>query len=110
PLIAYDQKNQYSAYASFYYALAAYKQGYTAVAKDMLLQIKSVHSKWDKMEEVNLWLATIYLEDEDYFQGIKILNGIQEKNASETIRLLKKKYVSEINDSETLMMMLEEFP
>src|SRR3989337_197701 len=65
PLIAYDQKNQYSPYASFYYALAAYKQGYKAVAKDMLLQIRSVHAKWDKIEDVNLWLANIYLEDHD---------------------------------------------
>lgn len=110
PLIAYDQKNQYSPYASFYYAVAAFKQGYPAVAKDMLLQIKSVHSKWDKMQEVNLWLATIYLEDEDYFQGIKILNGVQEKSASETVKALKQKYLSEITDAETLKMMLEEFP
>lgn len=110
PLIAYDQKNQYSPYASFYYALAAFKQGYPAVAKDMLLQIKSAHSKWDKMQEVNLWLATIYLEDEDYFQGIKILNGVQEKSASETVKALKQKYLSEITDAETLKMMLEEFP
>src|SRR3990170_4050159 len=75
PLIAYDDKNQYSPYASFYYALSAHKQGYNAVAKDMFLQIKSVHPKWDKMEEVNLWLAQIYLDDKDYFQGIKMLNA-----------------------------------
>jgi ABC-type branched-subunit amino acid transport system substrate-binding protein len=110
PLIVYDQKNQYSAYASFYYALAAFNQGYPAVAKDMLLQIRSVHPKWDKMEEVNLWLATIYLEDEDYFQGIKMLNGIQDKKASESVKALETKYVSEITDTETLKMMLEEFP
>jgi ABC-type branched-subunit amino acid transport system substrate-binding protein len=110
PLIVHDQKNQYSAYASFYYALAAFKQGYPAVAKDMLLQIKSVHPKWDKMEEVNLWLATIYLEDEDYFQGIKMLDGIQDKKTSETVTALKTKYLSEITDTETLKMMLEEFP
>lgn len=110
PLIAYDQKNQYAPYASFYYALAAYKQGYRAVAKDMLLQIKSVHSRWDKLQEVDLWLATLYLEDGDYFQGIKILNGIQDKKAEETIRGLKRQHLSTISDAETLKMMLEEFP
>lgn len=110
PLIAYDQKNQYAPYASFYYALAAYKQGYRAVAKDMLLQIKSVHSRWDKLEEVNLWLATIYLEDGDYFQGIKMLNAIQDKKLEETIQGLKRQHLSGIVDAETLKMMLEEFP
>ena len=110
PLIPYDQKNQYSPYASFYYALAAYKQGYRAVAKDMLLQIRSVHPKWDKMQEVNLWLAKIYMDDEDYFQGIKTLNGIQDKSLEETKKAIKAEYIAQVDDTETLKMMLEEFP
>ena len=110
PLIAYDQKNQYSAYASFYYALSAYKQGYNAVAKDMLLQIKKVHSKWDKMDEVNLWLGKIYLHDQDYFQGIKIFNSIQDKKAQQNIAEIKAGYLSAVTDPETLKMMQEEFP
>ena len=110
PLIAYDDKNQYSPYASFYYALSAHKQGYNAVAKDMFLQIKSVHPKWDKMEEVNLWLAKIYLDDKDYFQGIKMLNAIQDKKLEETKKAIKAEAIASINDTETLQMMLEEFP
>jgi len=110
PLIPYDQKNVYSPYASFYYALAAYKQGYRAVAKDMLLQIKSVHQKWDKMDEVNLWLAKIYLDDKDYFQGIKILNEIQDKKLDETKKAIKGQALAQVKDPETLQMMLEEFP
>lgn len=110
PLVAYDANNPYSAYASYYYALSAYKQGYKAVAKDMLLQIKKVHAKWDKMDEVNLWLAKIYLDDGDYFQGIKILNSLQDKKMAETITGIKVEHLSEITDSETLTMLLEEFP
>ena len=110
PLIPYDQQNQYSPYASFYYALAAYKQGYAAVAKDMLLQIRSVHPKWDKMQEVDLWLAKIYMDDEDYFQGLKTLNAIQDKNLDETKKAIKAEYIAAIDDIETLKMMLEEFP
>ena len=110
PLIAYDQKNQYSPYASFYYALSAYKQGYLAVAKDMLVQIKSVHSKWDKLDEVNFWLAKIYLENHDYFQGLKILNAIQDKKISTQAQAVKAQYLASITDVETLKMMLEEFP
>ena len=110
PLIAYDEKNQYSPYASFYYGLAAYKQGYNAVAKDMFTQIKSVHTKWDKMEEVNLWLAKIYLDDKDYFQGLKMLNGLQDKKLEETKKAIKAQALAAINDTETLQMMMEEFP
>ena len=110
PLITYDAANPYSAYASFYYALAAYKQGYKTVAKDMLMQLKTVHPKWDKMDEVNLWLAKIFFDNHDYFQGMKSLNSISDKKLSKDIEALKTQYVSAINDAETLKMMLEEFP
>ncbi len=35
PLLAYDARNPYGEYASFYYAIAAYHQGYKAVAKEI---------------------------------------------------------------------------
>lgn len=110
PLIAYDQNNPYSPYASFYYALAAHKQGFNAVAKDMFLQIKNVHPKWDKIQEVNLWLGKIYMDDKDYFQGIKMLDAISDKKMDSTIRGIKEEHFSEISDTETLSMMMEEFP
>ena len=110
PLIAYDQKNQYSPYASYYYALSAYRQGYLSVAKDMLLQIRSVHSKWEKLDEVNLWLAKIYLQDGDYFQGIKTLSSIGNRSIFAAGQAVKEQYLAGISDAETLKMMLEEFP
>jgi ABC-type branched-subunit amino acid transport system substrate-binding protein len=110
PLITYDEKNQYSPYASFYYALSAYKQGYDAVARDMFLQVKKVYPKWDKTEEVNLWLGIIYLRNHDYFQGLKMLAAIQDKKQAEYLKNIKEQYLAEITDPETLKMMLEEYP
>lgn len=110
PLIPYDEANPYSAYASFYYALSAYKQGYLAVAKDMLLQIKKVHPKWDKLDEVNVWLSKVYMDDEDYFQGMKILSGIQDKKFQASAEAIKEEHISEISDDETLRMLHEEYP
>ncbi len=110
PLIAYDQNNPYSAYASYYYALSAYRQGYRTVAKDMFLQIRTVHPKWDKLDEVNLWLAQIYLDDADYFQGVKVLNAIQNKRMTESIEGVKHQRLSAIKDKETLRMLNEEYP
>ncbi len=110
PLVTYDANNPYSAYASFYYALSAYEQGYLSVAKDMFLQIKAVHPKWDKLSEVNLWLAKIYLESNDYFQGVKILNGIQDRKMGELTEDIKYQYLSAVTDGETLRMLNEEYP
>jgi tetratricopeptide (TPR) repeat protein len=110
PLIAYDQNNQYSEYASFYYALAAYNQGYKAVAKDMLNQIKKLHPKWDKMDEVNFWLAKLHFDNRDYFQALKVIQPVTDKKFEKDINALKAKHISAITDVETLRMMHEEYP
>jgi tetratricopeptide (TPR) repeat protein len=109
-VIPYDQANPFSAYASFYYALSAYNQGYLAVAKDMLNQIKSLYPKWDKMEEVNFWMGRIMLESKDYFQGLKILSNIHDTKLQLVINTVEQKALVKIEDKETLRMMNEEYP
>jgi tetratricopeptide (TPR) repeat protein len=110
PLTVYDQNNPYSAYASFYYALAAYHQRYPAVAKDMLNQIKKVHPDWDKTSEVNYWLGKILFENKDYFQAMKTLSLISDKNFDKDIEALKAVSIATITDTETLRMLHEEYP
>jgi tetratricopeptide (TPR) repeat protein len=110
PLIPYDQNNQFSEYAAFYYALSAYKQGYKAVAKDMFNQIKSLHPKWDKMDEVNFWLGKIHFENNDYFQGLKTFSLVGDKKFESDIEAVKASKISGITDPETLKMMHEEYP
>lgn len=110
PLVAYDQNNQYSEYASFYYALSAYRQGYRAVSKDMLNQLKTLYPKWDKMAEVNFWLGVIHFDNHDYFQGLKVFNAIEDKKFEKDMEAVKRKHLSTISDLETLKMMHEEYP
>ncbi len=110
PLIAYDQNNQYSEYASFYYALAAYRQGYNAVAKDMLNQIKKLYPKWDRLAEVNFWLGVIHFDNHDYFQGLKMFSAIGDKKFEKDTEAVKLEYLAEVTDAETLKMMFEEYP
>lgn len=110
PLIPYDPKNNFSEYASFYYALAAYNQGFKAVAKNSLLQLKSTHPKWNKMDEVNFWVGKIHFDDRDYFQGLKVFSTVQDKKIQQDIEGVKFATLSSIADAETLKMMLEEYP
>lgn len=109
-LIPYDQNNRYSEYASFFYALSAYHQGFRAVAKDQLNQLKTLHPQWDKIEEVNFWLGRIYLDNRDYFQAIKIFGSLKDKTMQAEADALKAKALASVNDVETLKMMHEEFP
>ncbi|MEJ1239612.1 ABC transporter substrate-binding protein [Chryseolinea sp. T2] len=110
PLIAYDKNNPYSQYASFYYALAAYNQGFKPLAKTSLNEIKKLSPAWDKMDEVNFWIGKINMEDRDYFQGLKVWSTIQDKSLQPLIEQLKTKSISEVTDLETLRMMREENP
>jgi tetratricopeptide (TPR) repeat protein len=110
PLLAYDAKNPFAEYAAFYYAVAAYHQGYKAVAKDQLNQIRKNHSKWDKMDEVNFWLAKIHMDNRDYFQGLKVLESISDKKFQRDIEALKTTSLKNVSDIETLKMMREEHP
>jgi hypothetical protein len=110
PLIPYDQNNQYAEYAAFYYALSAYHQGYKAVAKDMFNQIRSLHPNWDKLPEVNFWLAKIHFDNHDYFQGLKTFASLQDKKFEKDIEAIKSQHLVTVTDVETLRMMQEEYP
>lgn len=110
PVIPYDAANPYSHYASFYYSMAAYRQGYLAVAKDMLTQIKRLEPTWDKIEEVNFWLGTIHMDNREYFQGLNLWKDIRNPSIRKNIEASKKRYLSRIDDAETLRMMVEEYP
>lgn len=110
PLTSYDKNNPFVQYASFYYALSAYHQGYRAVAKDQLNQIRSLYSSWDKMDDVNFWLAKIHFDNRDYFQGLKLLASIEDKKLSKDIETMKTAALAGVTDIETLKMMQEEHP
>lgn len=109
-LIPYDQNNPYREYASFYYALSAYHQNFKAVAKDMFAQIKVLYPAWDKMDEVNIWLAKIHFDNKDYFQGLKLLSELKSEENQQSVSDLKKHAIGTVHDIETLKMMLEEYP
>lgn len=109
-LVPHDLANPYSEYASFYYALSAYHQGFFAVSKDMFNQIKSIYPNWDKIDEVNIWLAKIHFDNKDYFQGMRMLESVKNNKAKKEIAPIKKKAIASIQDVETLKMMRENYP
>lgn len=110
PLIVYDVNNPYSEYAAFFYSLSAYYQGYPAVAKDNLVQLKKIHPNWDQMDDVNYWLAKIYFDQRQYFQGLLQLKSIKSAAFKEDIAAMQRMYLSQIEDTETLKMVMEENP
>ncbi|MDZ4714706.1 MAG: hypothetical protein SH819_04480 [Cytophagales bacterium] len=112
PVMVYDKENPYVEYASFYYAQAAMRQNFSAVARDMLLQIKRLYPGWDQMNEVNYWLAKIYFDKGEHFQGMNLLMQVKQEDYLEVqeISRLKRFYLARISDPEILRLMWEEYP
>jgi len=68
----------FGAYASFYYALSAYKNGETKLAYDMWRQVGINHPSWNQANEVNYWLATSAFELKRYRAGFGYLKALPE--------------------------------
>ncbi len=110
PLMVYDINNPYPEYSSFYYALSAQRLGYSSVAKEALLQIKKLYPKWNQLNEVNYWLTKIYFDQGEYFQGLLIASQISDASFQGGLTDFKRVYFARIDDTETLKMILEDYP
>ncbi len=94
PLTSEFEDNPYEKMASFYYAVAAYHDNQPVVARSMFQQILQKHPGWKKSDEVNLWLANIYMESGDYFKGLDYALKIKDKKIAESAEGLKGKYLN----------------
>ncbi|MBX2946118.1 MAG: ABC transporter substrate-binding protein [Cyclobacteriaceae bacterium] len=110
PLVAYDKNNPFPEYASYYYAISAYHQGYKSVAKDMLTQVKQLYPTWDQLDEVNLWLAKIHFDSQEYFQGMNQLSAIKNPKLQKEVNLIKKNGLAGLTDVSALRRMHQEYP
>lgn len=110
PLIAYDKNNPFSEYASYYYAVGAYRQGYKSVARDMFNQIRQLYPTWDQLDEVNLWLARIHFSNQEYFQAINQLDQIKGPKLQKDVVALKQSGLATMADVDALKRMHKEHP
>src|SRR5436190_13655068 len=112
PLMTYDKDNPYTEYACFYYGMCALRQRFYAVAKESFTQIKKTYPEWDQINEVNFWIAYIYFERGEYFQGMHTLKEVKQDDyiEQEQITRLRRHYLSRMTDPEVLRIMWEEYP
>jgi tetratricopeptide (TPR) repeat protein len=109
-LIAYDKSNPFSEYASFYYAVSAYRQGYKSVARDMFSQIRQLYPAWEQLDEVSLWMARIHFDSGQYFQAIQQLAVIKDPKLQKEVSTLKRSGLSGMSDVDALTSMHTEYP
>lgn len=113
PLSRQEQGNPYVEYASYYFGLSALKSGQYDLAKNMFLQIISKHSQWDKLGEVDYWLANTYFRMGDYDQAMGLAEEINNSELSDKLKedvALMKEYFLDQATSEELKRILKKYP
>lgn len=110
PAMEKSGSNAYAPYASFYYAVSAYRSNYKPLARDMFLQILKKFPGWEFEDEINYWLAILYFEEENYPIGLQYtseLKGTELERDGDSIEL---KSFSRIDSMRILTDMFVEYP
>lgn len=107
PIIQRNDSKKFAPYASFYYAIAAYRQQYPALARDMFLQINERFPKWKNKAEVNHWLSKLYFEQGDYQ---KAQTYTTDKSIALENSVQKRYYFSQIENLDSLRDLHEQLP
>lgn len=76
----------FGAYASFFYALSALKQGQSKEAYDMWRQIQLNFPEWDQQTEVRYWLGYTAFSQRKYWEGFKHIETIPTELKESLIR------------------------
>lgn len=93
----------FGAYASFYYALAAFKADKPQVASDMWKQVAVKYPDWNKRSEVDFWLAYTFFHQNKLYQAFKQSESLpQEVQASLIHSFLGKMTLDELATAATL--------
>lgn len=98
--------HSFKEYSSFYYALAAYKNGELALARSMWLQMESKYPKWKQMPEVYNWLSELYYTENDPIKGTYYAKKASLKKDSGLVH----KHLSELEGFTILKEIYEQYP
>ncbi|MEQ6120895.1 hypothetical protein [Reichenbachiella sp. MALMAid0571] len=100
-----DATHAFKEYASFYYALAAYKNYDFGLARSMWLQMESKYPQWKKIQEVYYWLSEVYFQEGNLEKGTYYA---KKSNLSDGVGVIDH-YLSEVDDVLVLKSIYEAF-
>lgn len=110
PLTSLQEDDDLVRYASYYYAVSAYKSGDARTAKNMFLQVAQRFPGWAELDEVHYWLGVLTFEENDQKLAIEYLDKVQNSSFEEQIQSLKNYHFAKVTDMELLQSLLEENP
>ena len=102
--------NPFSEYASFFYALASYKDDKMYQARSMFLQILEKYPRWEKIQEVHYWLANIYFEEGQHEMALQQVEKISNKQLEKQTTEMALHFLIQVESIARLKELLEKFP
>ena len=95
PLTTYS--NTFSEYATYFYALAAYRDGQVDIAKNILLQLLRKYPNWTRKDEAQLWLTKIYFEKQQPELALSSLKDIRDRSLVTLAGDLKQQHLTSLS-------------
>ncbi len=98
PLTTYS--NTFSEYATFFYALSAYRDGQIDIAKNILLQLLRKYPNWTRKDEAHIWLSKVYFEKGQPELALSNLGNIRDRSLNDLVAYLKQHHLPALTKEE----------
>ncbi len=97
-------------YASYYYAIAAFRQRNYNQSRLMLRQLVELFPNWRKLDEANYLLAANYMEMGQYEEALTALQTIRDPALRSDIAKLEQNFLPRITNLDQLKQLNRSFP
>lgn len=104
------QRGPLAPYASYYYALAAFRQKNVNQARLMLLQLMELFTDWRNMDEARYLLAASYMELGQYEEALKVSQLISDSELRLLLPKLEQNFIPRITDLDRLRKLNKTYP
>lgn len=110
PAMVSASANPYEPYASFYYAISAYRSNYKPLARDMFLQVVEKFPSWEYVNECEYWVSLIHFETDNFNLALAAGERISDTTFQTQIEELQVKFLSQIDSMGILKQLYEQHP
>ena len=105
-----QQRGPLAAYASYYYALAAFRQKDFNQSRLVLRQLMEVFPNWRRMDEARYLLAASYMELGGYEDALDVIRDISSATLRQDIASLEQTFIPRITDLNQLKQLNKTYP
>ncbi|MVM34520.1 tetratricopeptide repeat protein [Spirosoma sp. HMF4905] len=105
-----QQRGPLAPYASYYYAIAAFRQKNFAQSRLMLKQLLEYFPDWSKLNDANYLLAAVSMELGQYEEALTVIQQISDPAFRPDITKLEQNFLPRITDLNRLKQLNKDFP